>query len=510
MLNPLILQSCYVKNINNKKHTTDSELTNLTLAEAAEGIAVRRFTSLELTKECINRIKSLGSLLNCIARFDEEAAIETAIKADSKITKGYSIGPLHGIPLAHKDIFFRKNHITAAGSHILSQFVPEVTATALNRLDHAGALDIARLQMMEFALGFTGHNKITGTPLNPWNHKHIPGGSSSGSASALAARIVFGSLGSDTGGSVRLPAACCGLFGLKPTYDRISRFGLLPLSFSLDHVGIMTRSALDAAIILDIVAGEDKTDSMTENTFIPKYQPSILSGIKGVRIGVPKNYFFNHISMEIESLMRDGLYVFKSLGAIHVDVEIPESFGKVNGLSSLVVTSEAATFHRHWIQKCPEKYGSQTLSRILPGLMYPATQYIEALKLRKRILSEFLDAVFRHVDVLYVPVIPVEVPTLAETDAAANSEAGTREVELGNFTRPFNYLGVPAMSVPAGLTANGLPNGFQLIGRPFDEEILLRAAYAYEQATNCSRCPPTYLKNTDDVTLSFSKKGALD
>ncbi|RMD65400.1 MAG: amidase, partial [Alphaproteobacteria bacterium] len=247
----------------------DEALADLGLVEAARGIVARQFSSLELTEACLARIARIGPALNCIAAIDPDAARHAARAADDELAAGRIRGPLHGVPLAHKDMFYRAGRRSACGSRILADFIPEVTAHVLTRLDAAGALDIAQLNMVEFALGTTGHNEITGTPRNPWNPAHIPGGSSSGSAVAVAARLVFAALGSDTGGSIRLPAACCGLIGLKPTYGRVSRFGVMPLSFTLDHIGPLARTVADAAWILQVIAGPDPADPTSSPQPVP-------------------------------------------------------------------------------------------------------------------------------------------------------------------------------------------------------------------------------------------------
>ncbi|MFQ5776314.1 MAG: amidase [Kiloniellaceae bacterium] len=468
----------------------DDSLAALTLSELAEAIAARRISSLEATQASLARIERHGEALNCIAGIDPDAALRAAKDADTALAAEGPRGPLHGVPLAHKDMFFRAGRPSACGSRILADFVPAQTATALARLDAAGALDIARLNMVEFALGTTGHNEITGAPRNPWNPAHITGGSSSGPAAAVAARMVYGTLGSDTGGSIRLPAACCGLVGLKPTYGRVSRHGALPLSFTLDHVGPLTRSVADAALMLQVIAGHDPNDPTSSRRAVPDYRGALDGGVRGLRIAVPDNYFYDPVEAEVADLVRATLEVYAGLGAEVVPVRIPDSIALANPLNVLIIAAEGAAFHGRWLRERRGDYGRQTLGRLLPGLLYPATRYVEALNFRQTVLADLNEAVFAHADLLHTPVWPFPVPTIADSDLATNPGFMEFITATGHCVRPFNYTGLPAISVPAGCTANGLPAAFQLAGRPFAEALLLRAAAAYERETGCTRASP--------------------
>jgi aspartyl-tRNA(Asn)/glutamyl-tRNA(Gln) amidotransferase subunit A len=386
-------------------------------------------------------------------------------------------------------MFYRAGRISACGSRIRSQFVPEHTATVLARLDAAGALDIARLNMVEFAYGPTGHNEITGTPRNPWNRQYITGGSSSGPAAAVAAGLVYGSLGSDTGGSVRIPASCCGLVGMKPTYGRASRYGSMGLSFTLDHPGTLTRTVRDCAILLKAICGHDANDGATVEREVPDFLVGLEEGARGLRIAVPQNYFYDPVTPAVRRVLDESVEVFRALGAQIVRVTIP-SIELANPMVMLIMAVEAAQLHGRWLAERPGDYGAQTRNRLLPGLLYPATRYVDALNLRQKVMHDFAEAVFRQADVLHLPVLPCEVPTIAESDLAANPGFSEFIFNFGHCTRPFNYLGLPALSVPAGFTANGLPCGLQLVGRPFDEQTLLRAARAYERETGFTSARP--------------------
>ena len=465
------------------------EIAALSVAEAAEKIASKEISSVEATVAALDRIGRYGATLHAIVHCDGDAAIHAAKGADADLATGKVRGPLHGVPLAHKDMYYRAGWTAACGSNILADYVPDVTSTAIARLDEAGALDIARLNMVEFAFGPTGHNEVAGTPRNPWNTDYITGGSSSGSGAAVAGRLVYGALGSDTGGSIRLPAQCCGLSGVKGTYGLVSRYGAMPLSYSLDHVGPLTRTVKDSALILQAIAGHDPNDATTSHRDVPEYLDGIEDGVKGMRIGVPENHCYDPVEDAVREPLEASLEVYRALGAEIVSLQA-DGIELANRFANVVMATEAAAYHSKWMRECPDDYGAQTLSRLLPGLYYSGTRYIEGLNLRATILEAFCSAVFDKVDVLHAPVIPVEIPRIDETDAGARPGYMNSIASITHNTRAINYLGLPTVSVPCGFTTNGLPTGFQLIGRPFDEKTLLRAGHAYERETRwCDMAP---------------------
>ncbi|MCH9013105.1 MAG: Asp-tRNA(Asn)/Glu-tRNA(Gln) amidotransferase GatCAB subunit A, partial [Proteobacteria bacterium] len=316
------------------------------------------------------------------------------------------------------------------------------------------------------------------------------GGSSSGPGAAVAARLVYGALGSDTGGSIRLPAAACGLVGVKPTFGRVSRHGAMPLSFTLDTVGPLARGVADAALILQTIAGPDPNDPTTGAEPVPDYLSDLEAGVRGLRIATPENYFYDPVDPEVAALARASLEVFAALGAEIVPVQMPASIELGNPLTMLILAVEGAAFHGRWLEQRRADYGRQTLGRLLPGLLYPAKRYVEALNLRRKFVDELRQAVFERADVLHTPVWPFPLPTIEESDLAANPGFTEFIAATGHCSRPVNYAGLPGVSVPAGFTANGLPCAFQLVGRPFDEALLLRAARAYERETACTAPAP--------------------
>lgn len=456
----------------------------LTLAEAALAIREKRLSSTELTAACLDRMEDWAPKINAIAAHDPAAAMAAARASDEMLASGASVGPLHGVPLAHKDMYYRAGRISGCGSKIRADFVPAETGTVLRRLDDAGALDIARLNMVEFALGVTGHNEVMPTPRNPWNTDHITGGSSSGSGASVAARLTFGAMGSDTGGSIRFPACCNGVVGIKPTWSRVSRYGAMPLSPSLDTLGPLARTVEDAALMFQAIAGHDPRDPTSSRLAVPDYAAALGQGIKGLRVAVPETYFYEPVEPAVEALVRASLDALTDAGAELVAVQIPKSIADTNFLTSLITATEGASIHQAWLQDRPNDYGNQTRVRMSSGLTTPATRYLQARRLRAPILAEFAEAVFERADVLHCPVMITEVPTIAETDLSANPGFADFITKMGHCTRPINFLGLPSLTVPCGFTPNGLPTAFQVVARPFDEATMLRVGHTYQSATN--------------------------
>ena len=462
----------------------------LSLCDAAQRIRSRELSSREVTAACVERIERHAGSLNCFIRFDPDEALAQADAADRALAAGDAAGPLHGIPLAHKDMFYRAGVVCTCGSKIRRDFVPDRTATVLRRLDAAGALDLGGLNLSEFAHGPTGHNAHFGACRNPWNREHMTGGSSSGSGSATAARLIFGALGSDTGGSVRLPAAANGLVGIKPTQTRVSRHAMMGLSFSLDNAGPLTRTVRDCARLLGVVAGHDPQDATSSTAPVPDYEAQTLApDIRGLRVGVPRNYYYDTVEPEVKALLDESLRELAGLGAEIVEVTVPHH-DHIAHLQHVIQTSEAATLHADWIANRPDDYGPQVRARIQPGLATPVTWYLRALQLRPRIVADFVEQVFEACDVLHLPSIAIPVPTIEETDVGASREFIRIIAGIVRCTVPLSYLTCPSIVIPAGFTGNGLPCSFQLAGRPFDEATLFRAAAAYEDATGFAERAP--------------------
>ncbi|NKC11732.1 MAG: amidase [Gammaproteobacteria bacterium] len=467
-----------------------STLNPLTLSGVAAGIAKGEYSALEVTQSCLDAIDRAQERLNCFISLQAEQALEEAKKADAHRASGAALGLLHGVPLAHKDMFYREGHISTCGSMIRADFKPAITATVMSRLARAGALHLGGLNMAEFATGPTGHNEHYGACRNPWNTHYITGGSSSGSGSAVAARLVFGALGSDTGGSVRLPAAACGLFGMKSTQTRISRYGVMGLSFSLDNVGPLARTARDCARLFGVIAGADPKDPTCSRYLVADYEGATREpDIRGLKIGVPKQYFYDRVTAQIKEHLDRSLAVFEDLGAVRVEVDLP-LYEHLGGLGEAIFGVETLALHRAWIRERPGDYGRQTLARYLANVAIPAADYMASIHARPRVISTFVKAVFSQCDVLHCPVIPFALPTIEETDLADGPGFERLLASLTCCTRPINYLALPSLAVPIGFTANGLPVSCQLVGRPFSEAPLFRVGAAYELATNCSSAAP--------------------
>jgi aspartyl-tRNA(Asn)/glutamyl-tRNA(Gln) amidotransferase subunit A len=463
--------------------------TALSLAELAHAIREKRVSSREATEASLDRIRQWQPALNCFIRLDAEPALAAADAADRDLAAGRLRGKLHGVPLAHKDMYYRAGTVATCGSKIRRAFVPETTATALARLDAAGALQLGTLNMAEFALGPTGHNAHYGHCRNPYHQAHITGGSSSGSGAGVAARLIAGALGSDTGGSIRGPAAICNLVGLKTTAGLVSRYGAMPLSQTLDTVGPLTRTVRDCAILTGVIAGHDPDDPTTATDRVPDYEAGLEDGVAGLRLGVPSGYFREAMTPEVERLFDSAVAEFRKAGAAIVEVEEGD-IDLLNHLGTVVMSVEAATFHAKWIRARPEDYSDQVRARIEPGFYHPATRYLEALNLRGPMLARFAEPVFTSADALITPVLGMPVPTIAETDVGGSPGLAAMLYAMTRNTRPINYLGLPALSLPGGFTANGLPWGFQLVARPFADKLLFRIGRAYERATEWgSRAP---------------------
>ena len=452
----------------------------LSLTEVARAIAQKRFSSREVTLACLNRVAQWQPRLNAFMAIETDEALTAADAADAALAKGNSNGALHGVPLAHKDMYYEAGKIVTCGSHIRRDFVATTTSTALQRLKDAGTIRLGSLQMAEFAYGPTGHNTHYGPVHNPWAVDRVTGGSSSGSGAAVAARLTFAALGSDTGGSIRMPAHFCGVTGLKTTVGRISRAGAMPQS--LDTVGPLARTALDCALLLGLMAGADADDPTAVAGPLPDYMAATRESIKGLKIGVPTAFYVDDLDPEVERILDDTITVLKREGAEIVQVELPDQ-RQLTAACQLVLAVEAAAFHKRWMIERPQDYGPQVLMRLQNGLAIPGVSYLEAMRWRGPALAAYLAAV-AGVDAVIAPVAPVAAPTIAESDVGNSPDAEAVIQRLTRFTRPINYLGLPALAIPSGFTKSGLPVGMQLIGRSFDEAMLLRIGAAFQRATD--------------------------
>ena len=454
----------------------------MSLVAVANAIAEKRLSSHEVTRSCLNRIAQWQPRLNAFVSIEADAALQAADEADAALARGNNHGALHGVPLAHKDMYYEAGKVVTCGSKIRRDFVAKTTSTALQRLKDAGAIRLGSLQMAEFAYGPTGHNFHHGAVHNPFAFGHITGGSSSGSGAAVAARLTFAALGSDTGGSIRMPAHFCGVTGLKTTYGRISRAGAMPLSQSLDTVGPLARTAEDCALLLGLMAGADPEDPTAATLPVPDYMAATTGSIKGVRIGVPSAFYVDDLDADVARILDDTMAVLKREGAHVVEVELPDQ-RQLTAACQLVLAVEATAHHKRWLIERPQDYGPQVLMRLQNGLAIPGVSYLEALRWRGPALAAHIAAT-ADVDAVIAPVAPVAAPTIAESDVGNSPDAEAVIQRLTRFTRPINYLGLPSLSIPSGFTQRGLPVGMQLIGRSFDEATLLKIGAAFQRITD--------------------------
>ena len=454
----------------------------MSLAAVAGAIADKRISSREVTQSCLDRIARWQPHLNAFMAIEADEALKAADIADAALARGTRHGALHGVPLAHKDMYYETGKVVTCGSRIRRDFVATTTATALQRLKDAGSIRLGSLQMVEFAYGPTGHNTHYGPVRNPFALDRITGGSSSGSGSAVAARLTFAALGSDTGGSIRMPAHFCGVTGLKTTVGRVSRAGAMPLSQSLDTVGPLARTAVDCAILLALMAGADPLDPTAAAEPVPDYVAATSGSLRGVAIGVPSAFYVDDLDAEVARVLEAAIATLKREGAQIVQVELPDQ-RQLSSAAQIVLAVEATAFHKRWMIERPQDYGPQVLMRLQNGLAVPAVTYLEALRWRGPALAAHLAAT-EGVDAVIAPVSPVPAPTIAESDVGNTPEADALIQRLTRFTRPINYLGLPSLSIPSGFTGTGLPVGLQLVGRSFDEATLLRIGAAFQRATD--------------------------
>ena len=467
-----------------------SAIADWTLVDTADAIAARKVSAREVTDAVLARTAIRQPMLNAYIRIDEGGAQTAASAADARLAAGGPVGPLHGVPLAHKDMFYRPGVPVTCGSAIRRNFRPGYLATVLQRLDAAGALTIGALNMSEFANGPTGHNVHFGSTHNPWNPEHITGGSSSGSASAVAGRLVYGSLGSDTGGSIRLPGGICSVYGMKPTQGRVSRYGAMGLSFSLDNIGPLARTVRDCARLLRVIAGADPNDPTTARVVVDDYEAGLGQGVAGLKVAVATNHYRDGMAPEIGDVLERALGEFGKLGASIKQREVPYH-DVLRGLGNIVISAEFCTLHDDWLKNQHDLYAPLVRARMKQGFAFTAVEYLKAVQVRPRITKAFVDDVFGAADALFLPVLRFPVPTLEETDVGDSPSMNEVLGSLNHCTWPMNYLGLPGLSVPAGFTKNGLPVGFQLVGRPFAEAMLLRIAAAYERETGWPDRKPT-------------------
>ncbi len=457
------------------------DLESFTIHGLSELVRKREVSPVEIIKATLTRIEQYDGELKAFITVLSDEALECAKEAEASIVRGGYIGPLHGIPIGLKDIIHTRGVRTTCGSKIHADFVPREDATVVTRLQEAGAIIVGKLNCHEFAFGATSVNPHYGTPKNPWNPRCIPGGSSGGSAVAVAASLCLGALGTDTGGSIRIPSSLCGTVGLKPTYGRVSTSGVYPLSWSLDHVGPMTKTVKDAAIILQSLAGHDPKDTNSSSHPVPDYL-SIREDVRGLRAGVSSEFYFENCDPEVRDGVMKGLEALKEVGVLIQEVSIPHlRHATTAGL--VILLAEAASQHEAYLKGSEsEDYGRDVRGLLKSGTFVTATQYIKAQRVRSVMREEFLKA-FELVDVLITPGLPLVAPEMEQDTVTLSGKRETVRSALTRLMRPYNLTGIPAIVLPCGFSKSGLPVGLQIAGRPFEETTILAVAQAYERRT---------------------------
>jgi aspartyl-tRNA(Asn)/glutamyl-tRNA(Gln) amidotransferase subunit A len=451
----------------------------MTIQEAAARLRARKFSSVELTRAALASIERLNPELNAFLTVTADSALARARQADEELARGSDLGPLHGIPVALKDVFCTRGVRTTCASKLFENYVPDHDAAVVERLAAAGVVFTGKTNMHECAYGVTSNNPHFGAVRNPRDTERIPGGSSGGSGAAVASGQVFMATGSDTGGSIRLPAALCGTVGLKPTFGRVSRYGVLPLDFSLDHMGPLTRSARDAALVLEAIAGFDPRDDTSSRKPAGPYTPQPGCSIAGMRIGVPENFFFDRVQPAVRDSVRAAIARAESLGARVVPLRVPD-VNELNVVSRVILLAEAAAvMEPHLAHR--DRFGADVLALLDQGRFVAASDYINAQRLRRVFQREFRK-LWREADCLFVPTSAATAAKIGQT--TIDIEGTEEDVRLANtrFLRGFNALGLPALSMPCGLDGAGLPIGLQIVGPEFAEAAILRAAAALEDS----------------------------
>lgn len=466
----------------------DADLCWWSATALAQAIRQRQVSPVEVVDALVRRIERLNPQLNAFLLVTADRAREQARAAERALAAGADVGPLHGVPLAYKDLFATAGIRTTAGSLILREWVPREDAVAIARLRAAGAICLGKLNTVEFAYGATGANPHYGNCRNPWDTTRMPGGSSSGSGAAVAAGLCYGALGSDTGGSIRVPAAFCGIVGIKPTYGRVSRRGVVTLAWSMDHVGPLTRTVADAALILRTIAGHDPGDPASSRRSVPDYCATLDQGVRGLRVGVVRRHFFDRLDPAVATACEQALETFRSLGATVVEVDIPH-LREAGPISTAIIFAEASSYHQRWFPARAAEYSAEVRERLLLGRTISALDYLRAQRARRLLIAEFREAL-SQVDVLAAPTAAFPPPRFDESTVDLGGRREDVALAIVQLTRPHNVVGLPTLAIPVGFSPTGLPVGMQLAGRPFDEATVLRVGRAYEVATEWHRRRP--------------------
>jgi len=459
--------------------TSPKELPR-SLTDLARAFREKRLSPVEVVGALLERIEAEDEVLNAFITVTGERALEEAARAEAEILAGRYRGPLHGVSVGLKDLIYTRGVRTTMGSAFFKDFVPDHDATVAAKLEEAGAVLVGKTNTHEFAYGPTGDRSYFGPTRNPHDPVRISGGSSGGSGSAVAAKLLYGSLGSDTGGSVRIPAALCGIVGMKPTFGRVSKRGVFPLSWTLDHVGPMTRTVEDNALLLNVLAVHDPADPYSARRPAEDFARDLRRGVRGGAVGVPGDFYFEHVGAEVGERVRETIEVFRSLGASVRVVGIPHLWETLKA-QRLTLAAEAYAVHEERLQREPERFDDEVRERLMEGERLKAHRYASAQQRKLRAKDEFGRAL-EGMDVLLTPTLPIAATLIDQKETAIGGYEESVRSALTRLTGPTNHTGFPSLSIPCGFTASGLPVGVQLIGRPFGEATLYRFGRAYEEA----------------------------
>lgn len=482
------------------------QLHHLTISEAHQGLKAKEFSARELTEACLSQIRKHNKKINAFLTLNPDLALKQAAQVDKKISQGKEISALAGIPCSLKDVFCYEGVRATAGSRILENYIAPYDATVVKLIKLNNAVILGKVNTDEFTMGSSTETSVYGATRNPWDQQRVPGGSSGGSAAAVASGMGFYSLGTDTGGSIRQPASFCGVVGLKPTYGRVARYGVMSMASSLDTIGPLTRSVKDAALILDVIAGQDINDSTTFDKSVIKYSAKLTKEIKGLKIGVPKEYFIKGMDQEVAKIIQASIKQYEKLGADIIDISLPHTkyalpcyyiiapseisanLARYDGIK-YGLSKEADSLMAVYKKTRAQGFGDEVKRRIMIGTYvlsagYYDAYYLKAQKVRALIKQDF-DRAFQKVGLILTPTSPTPAFKIGEK---VNDPLKMYLADI--FTVPVNLAGIPGISLPAGLTKSGLPVGVQLLAKQFNEETLLKAAYAFEQAANWHKMRP--------------------
>ncbi|WP_152658594.1 amidase [Oceanobacillus sp. CFH 90083] len=458
---------------------TEQEILTYDIASISALIKEKKISPAEIALQLLERIDTVDSVINSFITVNREDVLEQAKQAEQEIEAGEYKGPLHGIPIGLKDLIYTKNLKTTMGSEIFKDYLPEYNATVVDKLKEAGAIIIGKLNTHQFAYGPTGDRSYFGPVRNPHDIKKMTGGSSSGSAAAVSACLCYGSLGTDTGGSVRIPASFCGVVGMKPTYGRISNHGVFPLSSTLDHVGPLTRTVKDNALLLNALVDYASMDLNLTQNGQEDFLRDIGKGIESMKIGVPASFYFEDMNADVREVMDETIEVLKHMGAIVSDIYLP-NIKNFSEAYKVILSSEAYAVHEQNLSDFPDKWDDEVKERLLTALDTKGFEYVQALQTRQFAKEEF-NQVLEEVDIILTPTLPILPPNINERHVDIEKYAGQHiRWSIIKLTSPTNLNGFPSISVPCGFSADGLPVGIQFIGKEYDEATLYRVGYALE------------------------------